>query len=152
MLLDRSTRFATIEIDAGREPRFIDNRVATNHQAGGHWPLYEEKVQTHERYQHLMNLTTGHEQTATSFAREFLQSPLYHTRFARGFGTLYDAAFYPERNSCEYFWPDNSWEFDFDNFSARDYQIAFIDPEGYPENSESYSEIYTSKPLLVLQF
>jgi hypothetical protein len=81
-----------------------------------------------------------------------LQFPLYHTRFARGFGTLYDAAFYPQRNACEYFWPHNNWQFDFQSFSERDYHIAFIDPDGYPDNSEAYSEVYTSKPLPVLQF
>jgi len=41
---------------------------------------------------------------------------------------------------------------DFANFPERDYHIDFIDPDGYPDNSESYSEIYTSKPLPVLQF
>jgi len=152
MLLDSEANFETVEIDAGREPAFIGKRVATNHQADSHWPLYEEKVFTHARYQHLYNVTTDREHTANAFTREFLQFPLYHTRFARGFGTLYDAAFYPQRKTCEYFWPHNNWEFDFEDFDERDYHIAFIDPEGYPENSEAYSEIYTSKPLPVLQF
>ena len=152
MLLDRSARFATVEIDTGREPRFIDSRVATNHQADSHWPLYEDKVQTRERHRYLCRITGEGKQSAASFTREFLQPPLYHTRFARGFGTLYDAAFYPQRNTCEYFWPDNSWTCEFGNFAAREYQIAFVDPEGYPDNSEAYSEIYTSKPLPVLQF
>ena len=67
-------------------------------------------------------------------------------------GTLYNAAFYPQRNACEYFWPENNWQFNFQNFSARDYHMAFIDPEGYPAKSRAYGEIYTSQPLPVLQF
>jgi ABC-type uncharacterized transport system involved in gliding motility auxiliary subunit len=49
-------------------------------------------------------------------------------------------------------WPENSWPLDFNNFSNREYQIAFIDPEGYPEKSQAYGEVYTSQPLPVLQF
>lgn len=152
MLLDREANFEMVEIDAGRQPAFTGNCVATNHQADSHWPLYEEKVFTHARYQHLGKITVGREHTAHAFTREFLQTPLYHTRFARGFGTLYDAAFYPQRNACEYFWPHNNWQLNFENFVERDYHIAFIDPDGYPENSTAYGEIYTSKPLPVMQF
>ena len=152
MLLDREAHFETVELDAGREPEFVANPVSTNHQTDSSWPLYENKVLTHERFQHLHNVIADRQHSATEFAREFLHSPLYHNRFARGFGTLYDAVFYPQRLGCDYFWPENSWQCNFDNFPERDYQIEFIDPEGYPENSEAYSEIYTSKPLPVLQF
>jgi hypothetical protein len=152
MLLDREAKFETVELDSGRAPNFIGSRVATNHQAGSSWPIYEEKVFTHARFEHLHEVTAGSKHTAYAFSREFLKPPLYQTRFARGFGTLYDAAFYPQRNACEYFWPENNWQFNFQNFSARDYHIAFIDPEGYPAKSRAYGEIYTSQSLPVLQF
>lgn len=152
MLLDRTGKFETVELSAGQQPSFIGSRVATNHQADSSWPLYEEKVLTHARDSHLRKMIAEHIHSAHAFTREFLQAPLYHNRFARGFGTLYDAAFYPQRNACEYFWPENTWPLNFENFSDRDYHIAFIDPDGYPDDSESYGEIYTSKPLPVLQF
>lgn len=152
MLLDREAIFETVEIAPGCEPTRVGHRVATNHQASSSWPLYEEKVLTHARCRHLHNLTAAREHSSYAFTREFLQFPLYQTRFARGFGTLYDAAFYPGRKSCEYFWPHNQWEFEFQNFDTREYQIEFIDPDGFPENCEAYGEIYTSKPLPVLQF
>ena len=151
-LLDREANHQTLEIAPGCEPKLVGGRVATNHQAGSHWPLYEEKVLTHVRFQHLQNVVADREHTAWAFTREFLQFPLYHSRFARGFGTLYDAAFYPQRMSCEYFWPHNEWQFDFHSFTEREYPVIFVDPEGYPENSEAYGEIYTSKPIPVLQF
>ena len=152
MLLDSTGSFETIEIAPGSEPRLVGSRVATNHQADSHWPLYEEKVFTHARYQHLFNVVADREHTAWSFTREFLQFPLYQSRFARGFGTLYNAAFYPERGACEYFWPHHRWDFGFENFTEREYHVEFIDPEGYPEGSESYSEIYPGNPLPVLSF
>ena len=30
--------------------------------------------------------------------------------------------------------------------------LAFVDPDGFPQDVEAYGEIYTSKPLPVLQF
>ena len=95
MLLDREANFDTVEVAPGREPLFQRGRVATNHQADSSWPLYEEKVFTHMRQQHLHNLIADREHGSYAFTREFLQFPLYQNRFARGFGTLYDAAFYP---------------------------------------------------------
>ncbi len=152
MLLDREASFVTVEIAPGQQPRFNRARVATNHQAGSHWPLYEEKVFTHMREQHMHNLVAAREHTSYAFTREFLQFPLYQNRFARGFGTLYDAAFFPARQACEYFWPHHQWQFDFETFAAQEYRIEFIDPDGFAEESEAYGEVYTSKPLPVLQF
>lgn len=152
MLLDRAGKFDTVEIAPGRDPSFLGVRVATNHQADSHWPLYEEKVFTHVRQQHLHNIIAAREHGSYAFTREFLQFPLYQSRFARGFGTLYDAAFYPQRGACEYFWPHHQWSYDFSGFAPAEYHIEFVDPDGFPEDCEAYSEIYTSKPLPMLQF
>lgn len=152
MLLDSEARFETVAVCAGGESSFLGSAVSTNHQADSSWPLYEEKVQTHLRYQYLTDLTQAGHHSASSFARQFLQPPLYQNQFARGFGTLYDAAYYPQRKACDFLWPENIWELNFNNFSDREYHMAFIDPEGYPEKSQSYGEVYTSKPLPVLQF
>ncbi len=152
MLLDRAGKFETVAITPGREPEFIGSRVATNHQADSHWPLYEEKVQTHERHEYLSRIAEAGQHSAYQMTREFLQPPLYHRRFARGFGTLYDAAFYPGRIACEYYWPENSWYYDFSTYFANEYHVTFVDPEGKPPETEAYSEIYTGKPVPVLQF
>ena len=152
MLLDRGNRFRTVAVAPGREAEILRTRVATNHQADSDWPLYEEKVLTHARYEHLNNLVASRQHSARAFASEFLQFPLYHTRFARGFGTLYDAAFYPQRGACEYFWPEHSWQLGFDHPVEQEYHVAFVDPEGHPASTEAYGEIYTAKPVPVLQF
>ena len=152
MLLDHEANSQTIALAPGRDPVFVEHHVATNHQADSDWPIYEEKVDTRGRFRHLNDITANGQHSAHGFTREFLHAPLYQTQFARGFGTLYDAAFYPQLGSCEYFWPNNAWAYDFGSFDAREYHIDFIDPEGYPKNSKAYGEVYTSKPLPVLQF
>ena len=152
MLLDRNNRFETLAIMPGQDPLKMGTRVSTNHQPGSSWPIYEEKVSTHLRYRYLEEITSAGQLTAHQFSRQFLQPPLYNTRFARGFGTLYSAAFYPQRGTCEYLWPEHSWTFDFKKFDDRKYRINFVDPEGFPEKSQSYADVYTAKPLPVLSY
>ena len=150
MLLDRDSRFETVAIAPGHEPLKMGTRVSTNHQPGSSWPIYEEKVSTHLRYQYLDEVTAAQGLTLRQFSRQFLQPPLYNTKFARGFGTLYSAAFYPQRGTCEYLWPEHSWKFGFDKFEDQEYRIDFVDPEGYPAKSQAYADVYTAKPLPVL--
>ena len=152
MLLDRERNFETIAIAPGQQPLKMGTRVSTNHQPGSSWPIYEEKVFTHLRYQHLDEVTGARQLSAHQFSRQFLIPPLYNSQFARGFGTLYSAAFYPQRGICEYLWPKHSWTFDFNKFDECEYRINFFDPEGYPEKRQSYGEIYTAKPLPVLNY
>ncbi len=152
MLLDRDNHFETIAIAPGHEPLKMGTRVSTNHQPGSSWPLYEEKVHTHLRYQHLQEINPAHLTSAGEFSRQFLQPPLYNTQFGRGFGTLYSAAFYPQRGTCEYLWPEKTWTFDFKKFDERKYRISFNDPEGYPAKSQTYGEIYTANPIPVMTY
>ena len=152
MLLDRDANFETIAIAADQPPLKLGTRVSTNHQPGSSWPIYEEKVSTHLRYQHLDTITAARHLSAHQFSHQFLQPPLYNSQFGRGFGTLYSAAFYPQTGTCEYLWPDHSWSFDFDSFDECKLPVNFIDPAGYPAKSETYGEIYTAKPLPVLNY
>ncbi|MCP4186402.1 MAG: hypothetical protein GY763_02245 [Gammaproteobacteria bacterium] len=151
-LLDANANHATLEIAAGEPMRVTQAAIATNHQQLGNWPLYEEKVQTELRYQHLEQLAAQQTDSATGFAGRFLQPPLYNTQFARGFGTLYTAAYYPRRRECHYLWPAHEWRFDFQNFTESEYNISFIDPEGYPDHSDAYTETFTSNRLPGLAF
>ena len=151
-LLDKQANFTTLAIAPGESTRVIATPVATNHQNLGGWPLYEEKVQTKKRFDYLNGVIARQEETADSFAFKFLQSPLYNTQFARGFGTLYTAAYYPCRNECRYIWPTNEWRFNFDNFVETEYHASFIDPEGYPNQSQAYADVHTNNRIPGLQF
>jgi len=50
------------------------------------------------------------------------------------------------------FWPGHSWSLDFDKFAERKYRVDFTDPEGYPAKSQVYGDVYTAKPLPVLNY
>ncbi len=151
-LLDKSANFSTLAIAPGETTREILTPVATNHQTLGGWPLYEEKVQTKTRFDYLNGVIDRQEDTADSFALKFLHPPLYNTQFARGFGTLYTAAYYPSRNECRYIWPTNEWQFNFDNFQETEYHAKFIDPDGYPDQSPAYADVHTGSHIPGLQF
>lgn len=152
MLLDRDSQFETVAIAPGQQPLKLGTRVSTNHQPDSSWPLYEEKVNTHQRYRYLEEVSAARQLSAHQFSRQFLQPPLYNTQFGRGFGTLYSAAFYPQSGTCEYLWPQHSWSFNFDSFDDCEYRLEFVDPEGYPDESQAYGEVYTTKPLPMLNF
>ena len=152
MLLDADGRSRVAVLAPGRDVEFFVDSVSTNHQPDSHWPLYEEKVMTYQRHDHLSKLVASQAYEAAEFVQQFLLPPLYHTRFARGFGTLYDAAFYPAARRCEYFWPGHAWVFDFEHFAPIDYHVTFVDPDGTPVSDKAYDEVYTAKPVPALQF
>lgn len=151
-LLDADANHATLVIAPGETTLLTNAAIATNHQQLGSWPLYEEKVQTIQRYEHLEEVVALQKDSTESFANRFLQPPLYNTQFARGFGTLYTAAYYPCRGECHILWPENQWRFNFQNFTETSYPISFIDPEGYPDQSDAYAEVYTNNRLPGLSF
>lgn len=152
MLLDSDASFETLAIAPGQAPLALKATVSTNHQPGSSWPIYEEKVATYPRFDYLSEINAASELSGYDFTRRFLQPPLYNNKFGRGFGTLYSAAFYPQRKTCEYFWPQHAWGFDFNTFSPLEYSISFVDPDGYPAKSRAYADIYTSEPVPVLKF
>lgn len=151
-LVDAGANHATMEIAAEQTTRVTNAAVATNHQQPGNWPLYEEKVRSQQRYQFLEKIVAKHHDSVESFTARFLQPPLYSTQFARGFGTLYTSAYYPCRRECRYLWPDHEWRFNFQNFIETEYQINFLDPKGFPEQSDFYGEAHTGNRVPGLAF
>ena len=151
-LLDRDANYATLAIAPNATTLITDSAIATNHQAGSSWPMYQERVQSALRFEYLTDVAEHGAHNVDNFAQLFLQPPLFNTEFAKGFGTLYTAAYYPQRGECQILWPDNSWRFNFQDFVETDYPISFIDPLGYPERAERYAEVYTSGRLPGLAF
>jgi predicted choloylglycine hydrolase len=151
-LLDRDANCSTLVIAPDQPTRVTDAVIATNHQSGGSWPKYQQRVQTALRFDYLTDIVGHRGFSADGFAQQFLQPPLYNTEFAKGFGTLYTAAYYPARGECRILWPDNTWRLGFQNFHEAEYPISFNDPEGYPAHSQRYAEVYTSGRLPGLSF
>jgi predicted choloylglycine hydrolase len=150
MLVDRDSHFSTIEVRPDTPALITRDAVSTNHQRGSSWPIYEEKVQTSLRREHLDQLVQRHDDTVDSFTGHFLQPPLFNDQYARGFGTLYSAAYFPRRGECRIIWPGHSWSFDFDNFHNKEYSAKFVDPRGYPVVGKRYAEVYTSQHIPVI--
>jgi predicted choloylglycine hydrolase len=151
-LLDRNANYTTLTMAADETTQVTNAAIATNQQAGGSWPKYQERVQTSLRFEYLTDVVSQRAHSVDSFAQQFLQPPLFNTEFAKGFGTLYTAAYYPSRGECHYLWPDNSWRFSFQDFVETEYPVSFIDPHGYRVRGERYAEVYTSGRLPGLTF
>jgi predicted choloylglycine hydrolase len=151
-LLDRNTNYATLTMAADETTQVTRAAIATNQQQGGSWPKYQERVQTALRFEYLTGVVSQRAHSVDSFPQQFLQPPLFNTEFAKGFGTLYTAAYYPQRGECQILWPHNSWRFSFQDFVETEYPMSFVDPEGYPERSQRYAEVYTRGHLPGLTF
>ena len=147
MLLDRASRFSTIELRPGTAALITRDKVSTNHQQGSSWPVYEAAVHTRARREYLAQQVAKASDNSESFVRRFQQTPLFHQQYARGFGTLYSAAYFPGSGQCRIIWPEYEWRFDFNNFDNAEYSARFVDPQGFPTAAKPYAEVYTSHHL-----
>jgi predicted choloylglycine hydrolase len=80
---------------------------ATNHQEQVDWPEHAAATRTCERRARLDAATED----------DFLHPPLYATEYARGFGTLYTAAYAPATRQVRYRWPDATWVHELHGFT-----------------------------------
>ena len=132
-IVDRDGDCGTVVVTPGEQARFSPAPVSTNHQAGSHWPQYAERVKTVERFEYLKETVARRCDSVETFAARFLQPPMFQTDYARGFGTVYTAAYYPCRGEAHYLWKDNRWCLSFDNFFEAMCELNFVDPQGFPE-------------------
>jgi hypothetical protein len=63
--------------------------------------------------------------TCARFVAAFLEPPLHNADHARGFGTLYTAAYFPAEGRAEYRWPGFSWPQSFARFDSSVHTEAF---------------------------
>jgi predicted choloylglycine hydrolase len=92
---------ATVFIGPDRPARAVRPAVATNHQETVDWPEHAAETRSVERHAALC---------AATGVDAFLAPPLYATEFARGFGTLYTAAYSTRERAVTYHWPQDAWE------------------------------------------
>jgi hypothetical protein len=95
-----------------------EDRVATNHR--GAVPEISEharSLRSVERRNALLDLIGRTDDPDTVIAA-FLRAPLRVTEYSRGFGTIYTAAYRPDRGVVDYLWPGSSWCRDFDSPDA----------------------------------
>lgn len=104
--VDASGDFITAYLAPDRPPILRKWPLCTNHQEVQDWGEYTRASASLEREQHLAQLFADPLLTADSLIQAFRQAPLKSTDYARGFGTLYTAVYYPRRRQAWFLWPD----------------------------------------------
>lgn len=123
---DAERRALNIHVSPDREARIVDSPVATNHQKEIEWTRHAEETRTLEREEFLIDhIRRRHSLNGAGFAETFLGAPLYARRYEEGFGTLYTAAYDPERRTATYLWPHHRWDVSFDSFSEDELLIRY---------------------------
>ena len=118
LMLDRQANATTVFVAAGARPEVFAHRAATNHRGTiPDDPAHARSLRSVERQQRLFDLLARHPDVDTVIDA-FLRPPLYTTDYALGFGTMYTAAYQPDRGIVDYVWPDSIWRRDFDSPDA----------------------------------
>lgn len=123
--IDRTGTFKTVRLAPDRAPYVTDERFTVNHQGEVDWPENAKFNRTLERAAFLENVLSKSVK-ADALVDVFLyQTPVYNTRFAEGFGTLYTAVYRPEEGLVQIRWPRETMEQSFDDFREEEKIIDF---------------------------
>lgn len=126
-VLDRNGEFRTVMVAPDREPLVTRQAVATNHQERVEWLRHARATATVERERFLLQRLTLHPEPADEFVAAFLRPPLYSVAFDRGFGTLYTAAFRPDRGEASWLWPGMRLDLALGDFEERTLLLHYPD-------------------------
>ena len=125
-LLDAAGHHATVFLAPDRPAVVTRLPAATNHQDRIEWMRHARATATVQRERFLYDeLLGGPLLPAADFIAAFLKPPLYAHAFARGFGTLYTAAYRPLERSLELLWPDASRRYALDAFRAEQWGVIY---------------------------
>jgi predicted choloylglycine hydrolase len=114
-LADRHGATASVELQPGGGMRQMTTSVATNHQHGPERAERPGFTATRLRHEHLRQLVSEG-LTADALGDAFLKPPLYHRRYAQGFGTLFTAVYDPHSGTMTLRWPGRDWVQSLDAF------------------------------------
>lgn len=124
---DRQGRAATVMLAPDRPAMAAPDPLATNHQIGVEWPRHGRLSRTRERFDHLTRMLAaqpGHDEAR----RAFLAAPLFSTGYARGFGTVYTAAYRPAAGEVTLAWRRGDMIRErFDGFCPAAMQVRYSD-------------------------
>lgn len=122
-VLDQQQRFATVFLAPDRPPVVRQVPIATNHQGKIEWRRHAWATATLEREHAVASRLADCDETAGSFVGAFLESPLFNTAYARGFGTLYTAVYRPAKLETEYLWRTASCRQSFEQFTEGEWNV-----------------------------
>jgi len=124
-LLDRSGTHVTAMIAPDRETIFSDVRFITNHQTSIDDTQHAAFCNTVGRLDHLRALDVGTVERG-ALIDAFQTTPMFNTQFEAGFGTVYTAAYTPERSEATLIWPGQpEWSQSFDDFREETRSVTY---------------------------
>ena len=107
-LLDRACRSATVFVAPDRPTEIVARRSVSNLQHGVEWVAHANATRAELRANTLetaLRAAADHRDVV----RALLRPPLFQTSYARGYGTLYTAAYHPDDASVELLWTESAW-------------------------------------------
>jgi predicted choloylglycine hydrolase len=125
-LLDASGEHAVAILAPDRAPAVLPLAVATNHQHQVEWTRHDELTRSAERERLLAERLADEELGSDAFVEGFLRAPLFATRYDRGFGTLYTAAYDPAARRAEFLWPHHRWAQSLDDFEEGELLVEYV--------------------------
>ena len=141
-IVDKKGVIKTVMLAPDRKPKSCNTAFATNHQGKVDWPENALFNQTVKRYNFIDKYLKSKNICSEELAKAFLHPPLYHTKFSKGFGTLYTAVYQPENLRMKVLWPNKAMEKSFDFFKEEKVTIKYVEKE--PVHSvESISKALT---------
>ncbi len=125
-LLDAEGNYETAFIAPNEAPIFTGAAFCTNHQAQIEWLAYANMSGTLLREEHLEKIFYQKYKGIDEIARAFLQPPLHHTQYLKGFGTLYTSLYFPKHRSLQLLWRNQSAMVSFRKFTERKLVIPLL--------------------------
>jgi len=117
-MLDRHAEPATVFVAPGAAPEVRAQPVATNHRGTvPDWPEHARRFRSVER-RALLDELVGTRPDVHTLVGALLRPPLHSTDYARGFGTIYTAAYRPTLGVLDLHWPGSRWRRTFDSPDA----------------------------------
>lgn len=114
-LVDTRGGHATVFVAPGEAAVVSTQQVATNQRLEVvEHPRLAAALRSPQRHDHLTRLLASG-RTREQLAAAFVRPPLRSTDYARGFGSLYAAAYRPATGTVEYRWPGRTWTRRFDD-------------------------------------
>lgn len=123
-LVDKDARAMTLYVAPDREPVMTETPFCTNHQGRIEWDDLARVNATLEREQLLAERWADPHGTLAGMEAAMLRPPLF-VPYARGWGTLYTAAYYPARGGAAYRWPGTALEQSLDGFVEGETTIRY---------------------------
>ncbi len=123
-VLDASGQFRTVFVAPDRAAVVRQIPVTTNHQGRVEWQRHARATATLERERFLNFRLADSDEQPDDFVAAFLRAPLYNTDYARGFGTLYTAVYWPQTLTARYLWPGFAWNLSIEHFREGTHTVA----------------------------